>query len=119
VATETDRALFVSSLVTAGYQVYAVNPMSVARDRERHVTSGAKADPGDAAALAELARTDRHHHRRAAGDSELAEALKVLARSNQDLVWARQRQVGSSTWAARQSSRPGAKSALAMAPAGS
>ncbi len=77
----------------AGYEVYAVNPMSVARYRERHVTSGAKSDPGDAATPAELARTDRHHHRRVAGDSELAEALKVLARSHQNLVWARQRQV--------------------------
>ncbi len=93
VATETDRGLFVGSLVAAGYEVYAVNPLSVARYRERHVTSGAKSDPGDAATLAELARTDRHHHRRVAGDSELAEALKVLARSHQNLVWARQRQV--------------------------
>jgi transposase len=93
IATETDRGLFVGSLVAAGYEVYAVNPMSVARYRERHVTSGAKSDPGDAATLAELARTDRHHHRRVAGDSELAEAIKVLARSHQNLVWARQRQV--------------------------
>ena len=88
VATETDRGLFVGSLVAAGYEVYAVNPMSVARYRERHVTPGAKSDPGDAAALAELARTDRHHHRRAAGDSDLAEAVKVLARSHKNLVWA-------------------------------
>lgn len=93
VATETDRGLFVGSLVAAGYQVYAVNPLSVARYRERYVTSGAKSDPGDAMALAELARTDRHKHRQVAGDSEAAEALKVLARSHQALVWARQRQV--------------------------
>src|SRR5205085_1079224 len=64
IATETDRGLFVGALVAAGYEVYAVNPMSVARYRERHVTSGAKSDAGDAATLAELARTDRHHHRR-------------------------------------------------------
>ena len=93
IATETDRGLFVGSLVAAGYEVYAINPMSVARYRERHVTSGAKSDPGDAATFAELARTDRHHHRRIAGDSELAEAVKVLARAHQSLVWARQRQV--------------------------
>ena len=93
VATETDRGLFVGSLVAAGYEVYAINPMSVARYRERHVTSGAKSDPGDAATLAELARTDRHHHRRIAGDSELAEAIKVLARAHQSLIWTRQRQV--------------------------
>ena len=93
IATETDRGLFVGSLVAAGYEVYAINPMSVARYRERHVTSGAKSDPGDAATLAELARTDRHHHRRIAGDSDLAEAIKVLARAHQSLIWTRQRQV--------------------------
>jgi transposase len=93
VATETDRGLFVGSLVAAGYEVYAVNPMSVARYRERHSTSGAKSDPGDAAVLAELARTDRHHHRRIAGDSDLAAAVKVLARAHQSLIWTRQRQV--------------------------
>ena len=93
VATETDRGLFVGSLVAAGYEVYAVNPMSTARYRERHVTSGAKSDPGDAETLAELARTDRHHHRRVAGDSDLAEAIKVLARAHQSLIWTRQRQV--------------------------
>jgi transposase len=93
IATETDRGLFVGSLVAAGYEVYAVNPMSVARYRERHVTSGAKSDPGDAATLAELARTDRHHHRRIAGDSDLAEAVKVLARAHQGLIWTRARQV--------------------------
>ena len=93
IATETDRGLFVGSMVAAGYEVYAVNPMSVARYRERHSTSGAKSDPGDAATLAELARTDRHHHRRVAGDSDLAEAIKVLARAHQSLIWTRQRQV--------------------------
>jgi transposase len=93
VATETDRGLFVGSLVAAGYEVYAINPMSVARYRERHSTSGAKSDPGDAATLAELARTDRHHHRRVAGDSDLAEAIKVLARAHQSLIWTRGRQV--------------------------
>jgi transposase len=91
IATETDRGLFIGSLVAAGYEIYAVNPLSVARYRERHCTSGAKSDPGDAAVLAELARTDRHHHRRVAGDSDLAEAVKVLARAHQNLVWARQR----------------------------
>ncbi len=42
--------------------------------------------------LAELARTDAHNHRPIAGDSELAEAVKVLARAHQSLVWTRQRQ---------------------------
>src|SRR5207253_7301188 len=39
----------------------------------------------------ELVRTDRQNHRPLAGDSELAEALKVLARAHQTLIWARGR----------------------------
>jgi transposase len=92
VATETDRGLFVGALVAAGYRVLAVNPMSTSRYRERHSTSGAKSDPGDARVLAELARTDAHNHRPIAGDSDLAEAVKVLARAHQSLIWTRQRQ---------------------------
>lgn len=93
VATETDRGLFVAALVAAGYTVLAVNPMSTSRYRERHSTSGAKSDPGDARVLAELARTDAHNHRPIAGDSPEAGAVKVLARAHQSLVWTRQRQV--------------------------
>ncbi len=93
VATETDRGLFVGALVAAGYTVLAVNPMSTSRYRERHTTSGAKSDPGDAKVLAGLARTDGHNHRPIAGDSELAEAVKVLARTHQSLIWTRQRQL--------------------------
>ncbi|HYF45454.1 MAG TPA: IS110 family transposase [Acidimicrobiales bacterium] len=92
VATETDRGLFVGALVASGYEVLAVNPMSTSRYRERHSTSGAKSDPGDAWVLAELARTDGHNHRPIAGDSDLAEAVKVLARAHQGLIWTRQRQ---------------------------
>jgi len=93
VGIETDRGLLVRGLVAAGYQVYAVNPFAVSRYRDRHATSGAKSDPGDAKVLADLVRTDRHNHRPVAGDSELAEAVKVLARAHQTLVWSRQRHV--------------------------
>jgi transposase len=55
--------------------------------------SGAKSDPGDAKVLADLVRTDRHNHRQVADDSELAWAIKVLARAQQQLVWSRERQV--------------------------
>jgi Transposase/Transposase IS116/IS110/IS902 family len=89
VGIETDRGLFVAALVSAGYQVFAVNPMSVSRYRDRHGVSGAKSDPGDAKVLADLVRTDRHNHRPAAGDSDLAEAVKVLARAHQSMIWSR------------------------------
>jgi hypothetical protein len=91
VATETDRGLFVGALVAAGYRVLAVNPMSVARYRERHVTSGAKSDAGDAWMLAELARVDGHHHQPIRGDTDLADAVKALARAHQMMIWSRQR----------------------------
>ena len=44
VGIETDRGPWVTALVTAGYRVFAINPMQVARYRERHSTSGAKSD---------------------------------------------------------------------------
>lgn len=59
VGIETDRGPWVQALVATGYRVYAINPMQVARYRERHSTSGAKSDPGDAHVLAEIVRTDR------------------------------------------------------------
>jgi len=43
--------------------------------------------------LADLVRTDRHNHRQVAGDSDLAEAVKVLARAHPTAIWSRQRQV--------------------------
>jgi transposase len=92
VATETDRGLFVGSLVAAGYRVLAVNPLSTSRYRDRHSTSGAKSDPGDAKVLAELARLDGHNHRPVAGDSDLADAVKILARAHHSMTWSRQRQ---------------------------
>ncbi len=91
VGIELDRGLLVGALVASGYAVHAINPLSVDRYRDRHRTSGAKSDPGDAKVLADLVRTDRHLHREVAGDSELAEALKVLARAHQGLIWSRQR----------------------------
>ena len=92
IGIETDRGLFVAALVAAGYEVYAVNPMSTSRYRDRHSASGAKSDPGDAKVLADMVRTDRHNHRPIAGDSESVEAIKVLARAHQRMVWSRGRQ---------------------------
>jgi transposase len=92
IGIETDRGPWVAALIAAGYQVYAVNPMQAARYRDRYSTSGAKSDRGDAHVLAELVRLDRAHHRQVAGDSDLSEAIKVLARSHQNLIWTRQRQ---------------------------
>src|SRR4051795_6116916 len=93
VGIETDRGPWVAALVAAGYEVFAINPLSVARYRERHSTSGAKSDAADAHLLAEIVRLDRHHHRPVAGDSEDAEAVKLVARTHQSLIWDRTRHV--------------------------
>lgn len=93
VGIETDRGPWVAALVAAGYEVFAINPLSVARYRERHSTSGAKSDAGDAHVLAEIVRVDRAHHRPLAGDSPEAEAIKLVARTHQSLIWERSRHV--------------------------
>jgi transposase len=91
IGIETERGMWVQALLAAGYTVYAINPLSVSRYRDRHSLAGAKSDPGDAKLLADLVRTDRHNHRPIAGDSDKADGLKVLARAHQNLIWDRTR----------------------------
>ncbi len=93
VGIETARGLLPQFLVAAGYQMYVVNPLAASRYRERHAVSGAKSDAGDSKMLADLVRTDRHNHRRYLGDTDLAAAVKVLARSHKELIWSRQRHI--------------------------
>jgi transposase len=89
VAIETPRGLLVACLRAAGRPVYPVNPMAVARYRDRHSVSGKKSDHGDSAVLAHVLRTDIAMHRPLPADSELAQAIAVLARAQQDAVWDR------------------------------
>jgi len=91
IGIETDPGPWVGALTAAGYQVYAINPLAVAHYRDRHHVSGAKSDASDAKLLADLVRTDPHNHRPIAGDSPDAEAIKVLARAHQNLIWTRTR----------------------------
>jgi transposase len=91
VGIETDRGGWVQALITAGYRVYAINPLQVARYRERHSVSGAKSDTGDAHTLADMVRTDRHQLLPVAGDSVHAEAVKVVTRAHKTLIWERTR----------------------------
>jgi transposase len=93
VGIETDRGSWVAALVAAGYEVFPINPLSVARYRERHSTSGAKSDAADAHLLAEIVRLDRAHHRPVAGDTDGGEAIKLTARTHQSLIWDRTRHV--------------------------
>jgi transposase len=89
VAIETPRGLLTACLRATGRQVYPINPMAVARYRDRHAVTGRKSDHGDAVVLANVLRTDMHAHRPLPADSELAQAIAVLARAQQDAVWDR------------------------------
>jgi transposase len=91
VGIETDRGPWVRALLACGYTVLAVNPLVAARYRERRAVSGAKSDAADAHMLADMVRTDGHQLRPVAGDSELAEAVKVLTRAHKTLIWERTR----------------------------
>ena len=91
VAIETDRGLWVQALAAAGYQVFGLNPKQVARFKERYNLSGAKSDAGDAHALADMVRAERHQLRAVAADTAGAQAVKVAARAHQTLIWERTR----------------------------
>jgi transposase len=91
VGIETDRGPWVAALIAAGYTVYAINPLQVARYRERHSVSGAKSDAADAHTLADMVRTDSHQLRPVAADSAAAEAVKVVTRAHKTLIWERTR----------------------------
>jgi transposase len=89
VAIETPRGLLVAVLRATGRPVYPVNPLAVARYRERTSVSGKKSDHADAMTLANILRTDAHLHRRLPDDTGLARSITVLARAYQDAVWRR------------------------------
>jgi hypothetical protein len=89
VAIETPRGLLIAVLRVTGRPIYPINPLAVARYRERTSISGKKSDHVDAMALANILRTDAHLHRRLPDDSGLARSITVLARAYQDAVWRR------------------------------
>jgi transposase len=91
VCIETDRGPWVRALVTVGYRVFGVNPKQAARHRETMSLSGAKSDKADARTLADMVRTRRHQLRQVAADSDQGEAVKVVARAHQTLIWERTR----------------------------
>lgn len=89
VAIETSRGLLVACLRETGRPIYAINPMAVARYRDRTCIAGRKSDAFDARTLANILRTDAHAHRPLPADSTLVQAIRVLARAQQDAVWTR------------------------------
>lgn len=89
VAIETSRGLLVACLRATNRPVYAINPMAASRYRDRHAVARKKSDHLDAMVLANILRTDQAAHRSLPDDSELAQAITVLARAQQDAVWNR------------------------------
>jgi transposase len=93
VGIETDRGLWVAALRETGRVIYPINPLAASRYRARYAVSGAKSDATDAVLLANIVRADPGAHRPLPADTEAAQAIRVLARAQQDAVWARQ-QIG-------------------------
>jgi hypothetical protein len=91
VAIETPRGLLAAALRAAGRKIYPVNPMAVARYRERYSPSGKKSGHADAMVLAAILRTDAEMHRPLPAGTELARSVAVLARAAQDAAWRRSR----------------------------
>ncbi|MFL1897703.1 IS110 family transposase [Streptomyces tauricus] len=88
-AIETSRGLLVACLRATDRPVYAINPMAASRYRDRHTVARKKSDHFDAMVLANILRTDTAAHRTLPADTELAQAIAVLARAQQDAVWDR------------------------------
>ncbi|MEU8310764.1 transposase [Actinomadura sp. NPDC048955] len=65
---------------STGRRVYFINPMAVARYRQRHTVARKKSDHVDAMTSAKVQRTDAHAPRPLPDDTELARAITVLAR---------------------------------------
>lgn len=85
-AIETPNLPLVDYLMENGYTVYAINPKSVNRYRDRYRTSGAKDDFFDAFVLANIIRTDREQHPPVASGSDLARELKILTQDREKFV---------------------------------
>jgi Transposase len=85
VAIEQPRGLLVASLRVTRRPVYSINPVAVARYRERYAVARLKSDHADAMTLANILRVDAHLHRRLPADP--CRAIEVLARAHQDATW--------------------------------
>lgn len=93
VCIEVARGPWVNALIAAGYRVFGVDPRQAKRFREILISSGAKSDKADAHALTEMLRHHRGQLRESGGDSEIAAAVRVVARAHQTMIWERTRQM--------------------------
>ena len=117
VGIETDRGLWVAALRETGQVIYPINSLAASRYRARYAVSGVKSDASDAVLLANIIRTDPDAHRPLPADTELAQVIRVLARAQQDAVWARQ-QIGNQIRDLLKDFYPAAIAAFAELPSG-
>src|SRR5438874_12983762 len=75
VAIETPRGLLTACLRATGRKVYPINPMAVARYRDRHLAAGRKSDDGDAVVLAKVLGTERRVHPAPQAGNQLPPAI--------------------------------------------
>jgi hypothetical protein len=89
VAIETPRGLLVAA--QRGHRAAGLSgqPDGGRRYRECRTVSRGKSDHADAMTLANILRTDQHVHRQLPADTNLAQAIAVLARALQDATWPR------------------------------
>jgi hypothetical protein len=66
--------------------VFARPVRLVAGAAKAHSVARAKSDHADAMTLANILRTDSHAHRKMPADTDLAQAIAVLARAAQDAI---------------------------------
>jgi transposase len=78
---ETRRGLLVAGLLASGQPIVPLNPAMVARYRGRLNPARRKSDRTDATLLAQILRTDGHHHRGMPADSDEVQALNELVQA--------------------------------------
>ena len=86
VCIEHHNGALLEWLLDQGYAVYALNPKSAERGRERYRASGAKDDRIDAFVLADIIRTDAGYLRQLQRPTELNQQLKSWLALRADLV---------------------------------
>src|SRR3990170_4859177 len=83
---ETSNHRIVEFLLSYGYKLYLINPISMDKFRKRYKTSGVKSDCLDAFVIANVLRTDLNTLRIITPKDELTEELGIVLRDRESLV---------------------------------
>jgi transposase len=91
VVAEGSGDSFLRTLADRGLDVRVIHVITSSRWRGQYDVSGSKSDPADAVLLAEYGRLQSHKAARLPRNSDLALAIRVLTRNQDELVRLRQR----------------------------